>query len=349
MIIVMDASISAHIDFMFARLSQYGLEAHALTDHEELVISVGGEHADKYANSISRMPGVLNVISISTPYKLVSKQYKSDNSKTQIKNVIFGGNTIPIVAGPCAIEGYSEFIEAANSVKHCGAAMLRGGAFKPRTSPYSFQGLEIEGLKIMRKIADEVNMPIVTEITDQRKVEIVADYADMLQIGARNMHNYVLLKEAAQTKKPILLKRGFAATVEEWLMAAEYIMLAGNDQIVLCERGIRTFETYTRNTLDLNAVPLVKLLSHLPVIVDPSHGTGDWRLVGAMAAASIAAGADGVMIEVHPAPEEAMSDGKQSLTPKSFFKLMGELKNVARAIGRSIYNYDEKKSAEDCN
>ncbi len=337
MIIVME-DVSQHKDYMLDKLHQYGLEAHAVPDHEKLVISVCGEHVDRYANSISRMPGVLNVLLISTPYKLVSKQYKPDYSRIHINDLVFGDTAIPVVAGPCAVEGYTEFSEAAKIVKQSGAVMLRGGAFKPRTSPYSFQGLEIEGLKIMRKIADKLKMPIVTEITDQRKVEIVAEYADMLQIGARNMHNYVLLKEAAQSKKPILLKRGLAATIEEWLMAAEYIMLAGNDHLVLCERGIRTFETYTRNTLDLNAIPLIKQLSHLPVIVDPSHGTGDWRLVGAMAAASIAAGADGLMIEVHPAPEEAMSDGKQSLTPKSFYELMDKLKHIAFAIGRRIYS-----------
>jgi 3-deoxy-7-phosphoheptulonate synthase len=241
-----------------------------------------------------------------------------------------------VIAGPCAVEGREQLIEAAKAVKANGATLLRGGAYKPRTSPYSFQGLEEDGLKILAEARDITGLPIVTEVIDTRSLETVHEYADVLQIGARNMQNFQLLREVGKTRKPVLLKRGLSATIEEWLMAAEYVMSGGNYQVILCERGIRTFETATRNTLDLSAVPLVKHLSHLPVVVDPSHGTGKWRLVAPMARAAVAAGADGILVEVHPRPEEAVSDGPQSLTPEKFGRMMDELQVIAGALGRKV-------------
>jgi 3-deoxy-7-phosphoheptulonate synthase len=240
------------------------------------------------------------------------------------------------MAGPCAVEGYEQLKTVAQEVKKAGAQILRGGAFKPRTSPYSFQGLGEEGLKYLREVADELGMAVVTELMDPRDLPLVEKYADIIQIGARNMQNFTLLKEVGQSKKPVLLKRGISASIKEWLMAAEYILSSGNFQVMLCERGIRTFETETRFTLDINAIPLVKQKSHLPVIVDPSHGTGKWNLVSAVAKAAIAAGADGLLIEVHHNPEEALSDGEQSLLPEKFAKLMHELKAVAKAVGRDL-------------
>ncbi len=272
------------------------------------------------------------------PFKLTGREYRTENSVIVIDGVRFGAEAVPIIAGPCAVESYEQFRQTALGAKAAGAAMLRGGVFKPRTSPYSFQGLENDGLKILQAVGREVGLPVVTEVTDPRAVGLVAEFADMLQIGARNMQNFPLLKEVAQAGRPVLLKRGAAATIEEWLMAAEYLLSGGTADVVLCERGIRTFENYTRNTLDLSAVPLVKHLSHLPVVVDPSHGTGNWRLVGPMARAAVAAGADGLIIEIHPWPQEAMSDGPQSLTLDNFRQLTRELEKVAAAVGRTINN-----------
>lgn len=334
MIIVMNAPTTEQINRVLERLIQSGLEAHYLNSCGKTIVTVIGDSSTCNVEQYERMAGVDRIVPILTPYKLVSREFRRENSIVRVGDTCFGGSSIPVIAGPCAVESFEQFKITALAVKKAGAKLLRGGAYKPRTSPYSFQGLEREGIEILKEVSREVGLPVVSEVTDPRAVEVMAQHIDMLQIGARNMQNFVLLKEAAKTNKPVLLKRGPASTIEEWLMAAEYIMAGGNDKIVLCERGIRTFETYTRNTLDLNAVPVVKQLSHLPVIVDPSHGTGNWSWVGPMAKAAIGAGADGLIIEVHPEPEEAVSDGPQSLTPTNFQQLMKELSMIAIALNR---------------
>lgn len=273
---------------------------------------------------------------INPAYKLASKKSSIDQTIVDVNGVKIGGNTLAMIAGPCAVESKEQLLETAKLVETYGAQILRGGAFKPRTSPYSFQGLEEEGLKLLQLAKLETGMPFVTEVMDTRQVDLVGEYADMLQIGSRNMSNFPLLKEAGISKKPILLKRGMNPTIEEFVMAAEYILAQGNHQVVLCERGIRTFETAYRNTLDLNAVPMLKSMSHLPVIVDPSHGTGHRWMVSTMAKAAIAAGADGLIIEMHYQPEEALCDGDQSLFPEDFQKLMEELRVLAPAVGRRV-------------
>jgi 3-deoxy-7-phosphoheptulonate synthase len=336
MIIVMTDPTIEQVDRVMGKIRQHELEAHCLKSYGKTIITAVGDSAAYNSEFYERMPGVEKVVSILTPFKLVSREFRQENTIVTVDNVVFGDKKVPVIAGPCAVEGYEQLLEAALAVKQGGACMLRGGAYKPRTSPYSFQGLEKEGLEILQAVSKKVEMPVISEVTDPRTVELMSQYVDMLQIGTRNMQNFVLLKEVAKSGKPVLLKRGVSATMEEWLMAAEYIMAGGNENIVLCERGIRTFETYTRNTLDLNAVPMIKLLSHLPIIVDPSHGTGNWHLVNPMSKASIGAGADGLIIEVHPNPEEAVSDGKQSLTPSNFEQLMKELEGVAIAMGRAI-------------
>ena len=270
-------------------------------------------------------------------YRLASREEYPENTIIKINDQLtVGGDELLIIAGPCAVEGRESYLEAARLVKDSGAKVLRGGAFKPRTSPYSFTGLAREGLEILAEARLATGLPVVTEVMDARELELVYAYADVLQVGSRNMQNYSLLNAVGQTQKPVLLKRGFAATIQEWLLAAEHIMAAGNSQVILCERGIRTFETYTRNTIDLGAVVAAKELSHLPVIVDPSHGTGRVSMVGPIAQAAIAAGADGVMVEVHQNPAEALSDGFQSLTPASFARMMSELQRVAEAVGRIL-------------
>jgi 3-deoxy-7-phosphoheptulonate synthase len=266
----------------------------------------------------------------------VNRKSKPEATQVNISGINIGGSEVIIIAGPCAVESYEQLIETASAVKKGGGKILRGGAFKPRSSPYNFQGLGEEGLKLLKDISIRTGLPVVTEVMDTRKVEMVAEYADMLQVGSRNMHNYPLLKEVGMQRKPVLLKRGMMATIEEFLLAAEYILNQGNEQVVLCERGIRTFETSMRNTLDLGAVPMLKHLTHLPVIVDPSHGTGHWWMVPAMAKASIAAGADGLIMEVHIKSEEALCDGHQSLSPNEFIQLMTDLKKIAQAVGREI-------------
>lgn len=336
MIIMMNCPTNEQLERVLEKIRSRELEAHCINSYGKTIITAIGQSAAHNVELYQRLPGVEKVISILTPYKLVSREFRNENTIVSVGNVSFGNVEIPIAAGPCAVEGYEQFLEAAKYVKKSGTKILRGGAYKPRTSPYSFQGLEREGLKIIKAVSREMDMPVVSEVTDPRNVGIFVDYVDILQIGTRNMQNFPLLKEVSLTRKPVLLKRGLSSTMEEWLMAAEYIMSGGNENIILCERGIRTFEPYTRNTLDLNAVPLIKHLCHLPVIVDPSHGTGNWRLVNPMSKASLAAGADGLIIEVHPNPEEAVSDGQQSLTPANFSQLMDELTSVANALGRQI-------------
>lgn len=339
MIVVMSpGSTEREINEVVAWLKKLGFGIHLSQGVERTVIGAIGdkEKKEEASMALEALPGVERVVAILQPYKLVSREFKPENTVVKVRDVEIGRKDLVIIAGPCAVEGREQLLEAARAVKKAGAHMLRGGAFKPRTSPYSFQGLEEKGLKILAEAREETGLPIVTEVIDPQSAHLVAEHADVLQVGARNMQNFQLLREVGKIRKPVLLKRGMSSTIEEWLMAAEYVMAGGNHQVILGERGIRTFETYTRNTLDLSAVPVVKQLSHLPVIVDPSHGTGKWKLVGPMARAAVAAGADGLIVEVHPRPEEAKSDGPQSLTPERFRILMEELGPVASAVGRAI-------------
>ncbi len=337
MIIVMEASATKQeIEAVRTKLVQEGFSVHLSEGVARTIIGVIGDRTRALSLSLGVMSGVEKVIPIINPFKLASREFQQEDTVIRVGKHALGGNEIHLIAGPCAVESREQLLETAFAVKEAGATFLRGGAFKPRTSPYSFQGLEEDGLEILAEAREKTGLAVVTEVMDPRQVPLVADYADVLQIGARNMQNFFLLKEVAKVNKPILLKRGPSATIEEWLMAAEYIMLGGNYQVILCERGIRTFETFTRNTLDLNAVPVVKHLSHLPVLVDPSHGTGKWWLVRPMAQAAIAAGADGIMVEVHPSPSEALSDGEQSLTPENFRALVAGIKDVASAVGRCL-------------
>lgn len=317
-------------------LTSLGLGYHISKGEEKIVIGVIGDKKKLEGKAIEMMEGVEKVIPIVEPYKLASKIFKPEPTVVKVEDIEIGGKNIVIMAGPCAVESREQLFESAMAVKKAGAQFLRGGAFKPRTSPYSFQGLEEEGLKMLKEAKELSGLKIVTEVMDVHSVELVAEYADVIQIGARNMQNFPLLRTVGRINKPILLKRGLAATLEEWLSAAEYILSEGNKDVILCERGIRTFETYTRNTLDLSAVPAVKKLSHLPIVVDPSHGTGKWHLVAPMAKAAIAAGADGLIIEVHPDPKNALSDGAQSLTPENFETLCNDIKIIAKAVGREF-------------
>jgi len=321
------------------KLEGRGLRANISKGTERTVIGVIGDTskiAEEEENAIRVMPGVEDVMRILKPYKLASRDFKAEDTTINIRGNVIGGRKIQVIAGPCAVENRTMIVSIAEKVKNAGASFLRGGAFKPRSSPYSFQGLREEGLKYLSEAREKTGLPIVTELMDPRDIEIVIRYSDVVQIGARNMQNFSLLLEVGMCDKPILLKRGLSATIKEWLMAAEYIMSRGNQKVILCERGIRTFETATRNTLDLSAVPLLKQLTHLPVVVDPSHGVGKWDLVAPMSKAAVAAGADGLVIEVHTNPEEALSDGEQSIKPSAFKKLMDELKPIAIAVGRKI-------------
>lgn len=318
------------------KLKAMGYGVHLSTGENRTVIGVIGQRREEAAQAMEAMPEVERVVFITRPFKLAGREFHPDNTIISIGDITIGGPELVVMAGPCAIEGEEQLMEAAEAVKSAGAAVLRAGAFKPRTSPYSFQGLEQEGLHFLDEVRAKTGLLIVTEVMDQFTVGEVAETADIIQVGARNMQNYYLLRELGKIRKPVLLKRGLSATIEEWLMAAEYVLSGGNYEVILCERGIRTFEPYTRNTLDLSAVPLIKQLSHLPIIVDPSHGTGLSSLVPAMSKAALAAGADGLMIEVHPHPEDALSDGPQSLTPDQFRKLIKELKGVALSVGRLI-------------
>lgn len=337
MIIVMNSKATRQeIDNVEKKLMELGFKTHPIFGEIKTVIGAIGDKRMLNTHSISTMPGVESLVPIMKPFKLAGKELKQEPSIIDVGGIKFGGNEIGIIAGPCAIENEESFLEIARRVREAGADILRGGAFKPRSSPYSFQGLAEDGLKIMAEARAETGLKIVTEVMDTRDVELVSSYADMIQIGARNMQNFRLLHEVGLSNKPVLLKRGLAATIEEWLMAAEYIMAAGNQNIILCERGIRTYETYTRNTLDLSAIPVIKELSHLPVIVDPSHAAGNWKYVGALSKGAVAAGADGLIIEVHIDPPNALSDGPQSLRPAKFAQLLEEIKPIAAAVGRNM-------------
>jgi len=324
------------VDHIIDKVKKLGLKPMVSRGIERTIIGVIGEEDILRVQPLEAFAGVEKVMPILKPYKLVSREFKSENSVVDVGGVKIGGGKIVVMAGPCSVENFDMLLEIGKKVKKSGAVILRGGAFKPRSSPYSFQGLGEEGLKFLLDVKKRTGMKIVTEVMDTRDVWMVEKYADILQVGARNMQNFNLLKEVGLSKKPVLLKRGMSATIKEFLMSAEYVLAAGNFNCILCERGIRTFEDATRFTLDLNAVPLIKQLSHLPVIVDPSHGTGKWDLVSPMAKAAIAAGADGLMVEVHQNPEEAYSDGEQSLVPYRFEAMMKELKAVAKAVGRNI-------------
>jgi len=338
-IVLKPGATGREIRHIVKKLESKGFKANISKGTERTVIGVIGDTSkitEEESSAFESMPGVEKIHRIIQPFKLASRDFKSENTIIKVEKNYIGGRRIHIIAGPCAVESLPTLLRIAEDVKKAGATFIRGGAFKPRTSPYSFQGLGEEGLKFLAEARERTGLPVVTELMDPRDMEVVLEYADVIQIGARNMQNFRLLKEVGSHNKPVLLKRGLSATIKEFLMAAEYIMAQGNNKIILCERGIRTFETATRNTLDLNAVPVLKKLSHLPVIVDPSHGAGKWDLVAPMAKAAIAAGADGLMIEVHTKPEEALSDGEQSLKPEKFNILMKELKAVAKAVGREM-------------
>lgn len=337
MIVIMEpGATKEQIERVIERLREFGFDTHLSEGVERTIIGAIGQKTDEKIQQIESIPGVERTVQILQPYKLAGKEFKAERSLIRVGDVVFGGTHVPIIAGPCAVESEEQIFETAHAVKAMGAHMLRGGAYKPRTSPYSFQGMAEEGLKLLAAAGKATGLPVVTEVVDPRDVERVAEYADMLQIGARNMQNFSLLKEVGRSGRPVLLKRGLAATISEWLQAAEYIISGGNRDVVLCERGIRTFETETRNTLDLSAVPAVHELSHLPIVVDPSHGTGKWKYVTAMARAGVAAGADGIIVEVHPRPEEAVSDGPQSLRLPVFEQMVRELRAVAAAVGRRV-------------
>ena len=337
MIIVMSpASSQEDLAGVEEKIKANGLTFHLSKGEDRTIVGVIGDKK-KIANlEMNMMPGVEKTVRITEKYKLVSREFHPADTVVNVDGVKIGGEHLTVMAGPCAVESEDQLKEAARCVREGGAQFLRGGAFKPRTSPYDFQGLAEKGLKMLREAADENGLKVVTEIVDKDDMELIGTYADVYQVGARNMQNFQLLKALGKAKKPVMLKRGLSSTISEWLNAAEYIAAGGNENIILCERGIRTYETFTRNTLDLSAVAAVKELSHLPIIVDPSHGTGRWQMVRPMARAAIAAGADGLIIEVHPHPEVALSDGNQSLTPKNFNRLMEEVKQIGALMGKAL-------------
>lgn len=337
MIIVLRSDATeSQIKHIVEKVKSLGLKPMISKGTERTIIGVIGEEDIIRIQPLEIFPGVEKVMPILAPYKLVSREFKPENSVINVSGVKVGGKKIVVMAGPCSVENRELLIQIAKSVKRSGASILRGGAFKPRTSPYSFQGLGEEGLRYLKEAREKTGLPVITEVMDIRELPLIERYADVLQIGARNMQNFDLLKEVGLSKKPVLLKRGMSSTIKELLMSAEYILANGNFNVILCERGIRTFEEETRFTLDLSAIPVLKKKTHLPVIIDPSHGTGQWGYVPPMSKAAVAAGADGLLIEVHPKPEEALSDGLQSLLPDNFDKLMKELKAIAKVVGREI-------------
>jgi len=321
---------------LLRRLEEVGLSGHTIVGVERTVVGVVGQVYPELSDELETMPGVDDIVPISKPYKLTSREFKPTDTTIKVGGLTIGGGQTVVMAGPCAVESEEQLMSTARAVKAAGGRVLRGGAFKPRSSPYSFRGLEEKGLQILAAAREETGLAVITEVMTERDVDLVANYADILQVGARNVQNFSLLEEVGRAGKPVLLKRGFGSEVQDWLLSAEYIVSQGNRQVILCERGIRTFETATRNTMDLSAIPLVKRLSHLPVVSDPSHGTGKWYLVEPMAMASIAAGADGLILEVHPNPDRALSDGAQSLTFENFGRLMERAKAVGEAVGRPL-------------
>ena len=337
MIVIMKAGATrTQVANVTARIQQFGCRAHISEGPEPTIIGIIGNGRSLDREQIARMDGVERTVPILRPFKLASREFHPKDTVVQVNGLSIGGKQLTVIAGPCAVESREQMLETAHAVKAAGAQALRGGAFKPRTSPYSFQGLGEQGLRILAEAREETGLPIVTEVMEPQMVPLVTTFADILQVGARNMHNYALLHAVGESQRPVMLKRGMMSTMEELLMAAEYILSHGNERIILCERGIRTFEPYTRNTLDISAVPMLKQLSHLPVVVDPSHGTGKWELVEPVSRAAVAAGADGLIVEVHPRPEDAFSDGAQSLKPSRFATLMEGLRPVAEAVGRTL-------------
>jgi len=337
MIVIMKLSASqAEVTNVTARIEQWGCQAHISEGEERTIIGVIGNGRPLDRAPLERMAGVERIVPILRPFKLASREFHPKDTVIQLNGVSIGGEQLVVMAGPCAVETREQLLETAEVVKAAGAKVLRGGAYKPRTSPYSFQGLGEEGLRLLAEARDATGLLVVTEVMEPDLVPLISAYADILQIGARSMQNYALLHAVGEAQKPVLLKRGMMSTMEELLMSAEYILSHGNNRVILCERGIRTFESYTRNTLDISAVPLLKQLCHLPVIADPSHGTGKWELVEPVGRAAVAAGADGLMVEVHPHPEQAMSDGAQSLIPERFEALMAHLAPIAAAVGRTL-------------
>jgi 3-deoxy-7-phosphoheptulonate synthase len=338
MIIVLKSAVSdEQVADVERRIVAMGYRPHTIRGQLRTVIgAIGDDRGKERLRALESLEVVESVTPILQPFKLASREVHQANSVVRVGDAAIGGTKIVVMAGPCSVESREQVLEVAARVKAAGAAVLRGGAFKPRTSPYAFQGLEEEGLKLLAEARRETGLPVITEVMEPEKVDVVAETADILQIGARNVQNFSLLRKVGAAGKPVLLKRGMSTSIQEWLLSAEYVLAGGNRNVILCERGIRTFETSTRFTLDLNAVPVLKKLTHLPVVVDPSHGTGHWEYVEAMAMAGVAAGADGLIIEVHPRPEEALSDGPQSLKPSKFAQLMRELRPVAEAVGRTL-------------
>jgi 3-deoxy-7-phosphoheptulonate synthase len=328
-IVMKKGATEGQIENVIAWIESLGYNAHPSRGVERSIIgAVGDERGKAYLKFAESISGVERVVSILKPYKLASRESREDDTIIRVGDVEIGGPHFVVMAGPCSVESEEQVMESAYIVKKAGAQFLRGGAFKPRTSPYSFQGMEEEGLKLLAKAREKTGLPVVTEVMNTTDVDLVEAYADIMQVGARNIQNFPLLKKVGQSKKPVLLKRGMMTTIEELLMSAEYILSSGNNQVILCERGIRTFETATRNTLDISAVPVLKELTHLPVIVDPSHAAGNWKYVIPLSKAAVAVGADGLLVEVHPEPEKAVSDGSQSLKPEKFYQLMEEIKNL---------------------
>jgi 3-deoxy-7-phosphoheptulonate synthase len=338
MVIVMKKNATeAQIDHVIKWIESIGYRAHPSLGVEQTIIGVVGDDRGKEQfKSAEHLPGVEKTVAILKPYKLASREFKEGDTVIRIGDLAIGGPRFIVMAGPCSIESEEQLMESAYIVKKGGGHIIRGGAFKPRTSPYSFQGLEEEGLKLLAKVRAKTGMPVVTEVMNTTDVDLVEEYADIIQIGARNVQNFALLKKVGQARKPVLLKRGMMTTIEELLMSAEYILSSGNDQVILCERGIRTFETATRNTLDISAVPVLKELTHLPIIVDPSHAAGHWKYVIPLAKAIRAVGADGLLVEVHPEPEKALSDGVQSLKPEKFYQLMEELRTIEKTMRMEV-------------
>ncbi len=337
MIVIMNTEASQEaIKHVQDEIERLGYEPRPAPGETRTVIGVIGPKPLHGKQHLMALPGVADVIDVSSPYKLASRDFKPTDTIVRIGNTTIGGDVVTLIGGPCSVESYEQTLQVGETVKAAGGHILRGGAFKPRTSPYSFQGLGEEGLRILKKVGAEVGLPVVTEVCDTENLPNVADHSDMLQIGTRNMQNFTLLKEAGKTNKPIMLKRGMAATIKETILAAEYILNEGNDQVVICERGVRTFADHTRNTLDVSAIPAFHNNTHLPVIVDPSHAAGKRRKVLPLALAGVAAGAQGVMVEIHPNPAEAKSDGPQQLVPEEFHELVDRIKQVALAVGKSL-------------
>ncbi|MCX6134091.1 MAG: 3-deoxy-7-phosphoheptulonate synthase [Ignavibacteriales bacterium] len=337
MVVVTEPGVSEkQIEEIIRALNEHGFDVHRSTGIQQTVLGAIGVHPEFDHRQIELLPGVAEVLRITEPYKLASRTFKREGSVFDIGGLKLGGENVVVMAGPCSVESEKQIFTIAKAVADAGAKVLRGGAFKPRTSPYSFQGMGEEGLKLLRAAADEYKLKVITEVMDKSHITLVEKYADILQIGARNMQNFTFLRELGTASKPVFLKRGLAATIDEWLMSAEYILSGGNHQVIMCERGIRTFETATRNTLDISAIPVVKKKSHLPVFADPSHGIGIRDKVIPMARACVAAGADGIMVEVHNDPDHAKSDGAQSLFPDQFAQMMKEVRMIAVAIGRTL-------------